>query len=363
MDGLDLIATEFNHIQPQLLFKKTIKYPDDLREALHDIALRSSATINEMCSLDTLLGQFYASTINDFIDSNDINRKDIVAIGSHGQTLRHNIQQKLPYTLQIGDPNIIVAKTGITVVADFRRRDVALGGQGAPFAPAFHNQVFRSKEVNRAIINIGGIANITFLPANSSDQVTGFDTGPGNTLLDVISKQYLQKNFDSNGEYARSGNIHAATLQTMLEQEPYFQQNFPKSTGTDHFSPDWLERYQLDKLSPRDNMATLVELTAISVSQGIRSLQSPVDECFVCGGGVHNSYLLERLCHHLQPLKVDTTLQLGIHPDWVEALAFAWLAKQTLEMKAGNLPSVTNAEKFTILGAVYFSHGKFVSVC
>ncbi len=354
MDGLDLIAVDFNQSQVHLLFSKTIPYPDKLRDELTGIALNPDATINQMCKLDTLLGQFYAATINTFIDTNNINRKDIVAIGSHGQTIRHNIDHDSPYTLQIGDPNIIAAKTGVTVVADFRRRDVALGGQGAPFATAFHNQVFRSDKINRAIINIGGIANITFLPADNNKPVCGFDTGPGNTFLDAISSQFFQEKFDSNGKHARSGKIHTEILKTMLEIEPYFKQNIPKTTGTDYFSPDWLERFQIKDIPPQDIMATLVELTVLNLCNGIQSLPEQIDECYICGGGAHNSYLLERLKHHLQSSSIETTESLGVHPDWVEALAFAWLAQQTMQKKPGNLPSVTNAEKFTILGAVYF---------
>ena len=359
MDGLDLVAVKFSNDLPQLLHQQTIQYPDNLRELLQDLALRADATINEMCVLDTQLGQFYAKQINTFIDTSKINHQQIAAIGSHGQTLRHNIQQNTPYTLQIGDPNIIAAQTGITVVADFRRRDLAYGGQGAPLAPAFHNQVFRSHETSRVIINIGGIANITHLPADTSIPVSGFDTGPGNTLLDSLSRQFINQDYDHNGEFARSGKVQPDALQTMLDQEPYFHKKAPKSTGTDYFSPDWINHYRLDRLSAPDAMATLVELTAISLAEGIHSLKSNIKECYVCGGGAHNSYLLERLSYHLQPAKVNSTLQLGIHPDWVEAMAFAWLARQTIMLLPGNMPSVTSAKMPTILGGVYFSHKKF----
>jgi len=358
MDGLDLVAVNFNQKHPGLLHKLNTQYPPSLRKALQSAALRSEATINEMCSLDTQLGQFYASTINHFIAINNIDRRQIAAIGSHGQTLRHNIQKNTPYTLQIGDPNIIAAKTGVTVVADFRRRDLANGGQGAPLAPAFHQQVFQSKETSRAIVNIGGIANITHLPADTSIPVSGFDTGPGNTLLDSLSFKFLNKNFDHDGDFARSGKVQHHTLQSMLDNEPYFQLRPPKSTGTDYFSPDWLNKYEINKLTPPDAMATLVELTAISIANGIKSLKTNIKECFVCGGGAHNSYLLERLSAQLQTVKINSTLQLGIHPDWVEAMAFAWLARQTTLLLPGNLPSVTSAKTPTILGGVYFSQNK-----
>lgn len=354
MDGLDIVAVTFNGNTPELIHHQTTQYPVELRTLLQQLVLSPDATVSEMCELDTRLGRFYAEKINDFININQIERQEIIAIGSHGQTIRHNIQHNHPYTLQIGDPNIIATETGITVVADFRRRDIALGGQGAPLAPSFHNQVFRSGKHNRVIINIGGIANITFLPADLSTPVSGFDTGPGNTLLDGLSQQFLKKNFDQDGNFARSGKIHTPTLQNMLNQESYFQQKPPKSTGTDYFSQDWLNHFQLNLLSPPDVMATLVELTAVSINRGVHQLKNNIAECFVCGGGAHNDYLMERLSFHLKPAKVDTTITLGIHPDWVEAMAFAWLARQTIKQLPGNLPSVTSAKTPTILGGVYF---------
>ncbi len=232
LDGLDIVAVELHESQPKLLHQQTIQYPLELRTLLQQLALNPDATINEMCILDTRLGNFYAEKINHFIDEFNINRQEIVALGSHGQTIRHDIQQNNPYTLQIGDPNIIAAQSGITVVADFRRRDLALGGQGAPLAPAFHNHVFRSDKTNRVIINIGGIANITYLPANNSTPICGFDTGPGNTLLDSLSQQFLNKNFDERGEFARSGEIQTTMLhfwisgawqQMQLRPQPYFR--------------------------------------------------------------------------------------------------------------------------------------------
>ncbi len=356
MDGLDIVAVKFTHNQPQSLHQQTIEYPTKLKTLLQSLALRSDATIDEMCKLDTQLGQFYAETINTFIEKNKINRQQIAAIGSHGQTIRHHIDKNTPYTLQIGDPNIIAAQTDLTVVADFRRRDIANGGQGAPLAPAFHHHVFHSDKTDRVIINIGGIANITHLPANHSSPIRGFDTGPGNTLLDTVSQQLLKKSYDKNGDCARRGKIQTNLLQSILKKESYFHQKPPKSTGTDYFSPDWLSNFNLHTLTAPDALATLVELTAISISREIQSLGGSTENCFICGGGAHNGYLLERLSHHLQPRKVATTSQLGVHPDWVEALAFAWLARQTLSLQPGNFPSVTNANKATILGAVHFSH-------
>lgn len=359
MDGLDLAAVTFpeNH-KPVLHYSRNSPYPSDLKKSLLSMALDSNAILSDMCELDTRLGQFYATEIDRFISEFSIPKSAITAIGSHGQTLRHRVQGPHPYTLQIGDPNIIAAHTGVTVVADFRRRDVALGGQGAPLAPAFHQQIFRSDSCNRAIINIGGIANITSLYSDPTLPVLGFDTGPGNTLMDYVCREFLNTGYDDRGKIAASGHIHHSLLQTILQQEPYFQSPLPKSTGTDYFSPAWLERSGLVDLSTTDQLATLADLTAISITQGIHALPMTIDECYVCGGGAHNVFLLDRLAHHLADTNVSSTGNLGIDPDWVEAIAFAWLAKQTLNHQPGNLPSVTNAQKFTILGAVYYSHRK-----
>lgn len=355
MDGMDLVAVRFNQEgKATIIDQRQADFPEDLRRQLKQIALDKNATISSMCRLDTRLGQFYAEQINLFILEKKLPKNDIAAIGSHGQTIRHSINGDLPYSLQIGDPNIIAALTNLVVVADFRRRDIALGGEGAPLAPAFHNHAFRSLDHNRVIINIGGIANITCLPRDHAEPVSGFDTGPGNTLMDYISQQVLDKCYDENGDYARSGRILEHQLCSILEQEPYFHKASPKSTGTDYFSPQWLQQTGLLEVHPADAMATLVELVCLNLSDAIKNLAPGIDECFVCGGGARNLFLMQRLAHHLSDYKVDTTAALGLHPDWVEAVAFAWLARQTLQQQPGNQPSVTNAQKFTILGAVYY---------
>ena len=359
MDGLDLAAVDFSTPKhPKLIHSDFIAYPTDLKQELQSLATNPQAGINQLGQLDSRLGQFYAQAINRFIAQHQLEDRPISAIGSHGQTVLHQPDADHPFTLQIGDPNIIAANTGLTVVADFRRRDIALGGQGAPLAPAFHEQVFRSTTVNRAIINIGGIANITGLPADPELTVTGYDTGPGNTLLDLICRQRLDCDYDADGRLARQGQISTALVESILEQEDYFLQAPPKSTGTDYFSPQWLEQQRLLELGDHDLLATLSELTAVSIARGLSFLSYQVDECFVCGGGAHNSFLLERIQHHLPGRLIATTDYLGIPPDWVEAMAFAWLARQTLLQQPGNLPAVTNAQNLTILGAVYNSNGK-----
>jgi anhydro-N-acetylmuramic acid kinase len=355
MDGLDLVAIRFpDNAPPQTCATRFTPYPDSLKQRLQNLALDANASLDQMCQLDSELGQYYAQQINEFITHENLSRQDISGIGSHGQTVRHCIQGSHPYTLQIGDPNIIAAKTGLTVVADFRRRDIALNGQGAPLAPAFHNQVFRTNQVNRAIINIGGIANITFLPADSNKEVVGFDSGPGNTLLDYLSQLKFDLRYDEDGKIASTGTPHHERLNNLVENEAYFKKPFPKSTGTDYFSPQWLKSSGLLELPPEDCMASLCVLTASSIARAMGSLDEAIDEYYLCGGGAKNTYLMHSLAQQLGCDALDTTESLGIHPDWVEASAFAWLACQTLNRKSGNLPSVTNAEKFTILGAVYY---------
>lgn len=354
LDGMDLVAVMFEQDKhPQLLYKKFIAYPDDLKQQLKSLCQSPDAKVSDCCQTDSWLGEFYADSINQFLSDFNLPSSKISALGSHGQTIRHNVSTSHPYTLQIGDPNIITARTGLKVVADFRRKDLALGGQGAPLAPAFHQQVFHSPKHNRVILNIGGIANITYLPADISMPVIGFDTGPGNTLIDQVCQQRSDFSYDKDGKLARSGNIIKPLLTSILEKEPYFNKAYPKSTGTDYFSPSWLSQFDTHATPTTDLLATITELTAVSISKQIQAFTVKPSECFVCGGGAHNAYLLERIASHLDDIKLDSTIAAGIDPDWVEAMAFAWLAKQTLNNEPGNLPSVTNAQYCTILGGVF----------
>lgn len=356
MDGLDLAAVKFQgERRPELITTQFTPYPAELQRRLKHLATNPNASLNESCELDSELGYFYASAINSFIDNKELQRGKIRAIGSHGQTIRHAPNTPNAYTLQIGDPNIIAATTGVNVVADFRRRDVALGGQGAPLASAFHNEIFRVPETNRAVINIGGISNITGIASNPSTEVVGFDCGPGNTFLDTVMQRHFAQKLDLDGNKAREGRINKELLSKIIANESYFSRPTPKTTGTDYFSPQWLDQTDVVTMSPADQLATLVELTVHTIGMGLQLLPFEIEECFVCGGGANNSFLMERLIAHLGSTRVSTTNDLGVHPDWVEAMAFAWLAHRTLNRRSGNLPSVTSAKKKTILGAVYFS--------
>jgi len=298
------------------------------------------------------LGELFAEASNTLIKQANIERHQICAIGSHGQTLWHQPYGKHPFSLQLGDANIITERTGITTVADFRSRDIVAGGQGAPLVPAYHKELLSHPTKNRAIINIGGIANITLLPAtNSKKQTIGFDTGPGNGLIDAWVFEHKKCSFDKDGSWAQQGKVLPDILELLLRDD-YFSMAPPKSTGKELFNLAWLYAKLGERLNtclPQDIQATLTELTAISISTNIDSSE----EAYICGGGAHNKYLLNRLQKLLPDIKVASTQVLGIDPDWVEAMAFAWLSKQTIEGKPGNLPEATGASGKRILGAIY----------
>ena len=311
--------------------------------------------IERLGELDMALGELFAEAANAVIKKAGLANKNIRAIGSHGQTLRHRPRAAHPFTLQIGNPSVIVECTGITTVADFRARDMAAGGQGAPLVPAFHHQMFHSSRRNRAIINIGGIANVTCLPADASQPVMGFDTGPGNTLLDRWIGHHHARAHDEAGQWAASGRAAQELLGELLA-DPYFTASPPKSTGREHFNMEWLQTH-LKKLatppSAADVQATLIQLTAQTIAQAIRGFLPQTQEAYVCGGGAHNRELMSALAGNMSGMTVATTDALGMSPDWVEAAAFAWLAHQTLEGMPGNLPSVTGARRPVILGGIY----------
>ena len=355
LDGVDIAIADFAHYPPRLLHCATWPYETGLRQQLREITINPTVSLDDLCQLDVELGQKYADIVNRTLEITGIEKTTVVAIGNHGQTIQHSPAGNMPYTLQIGDPNVIAARTGITCVGDFRRRDVALGGQGAPLAPAFHQFLFASDTIDRAIVNIGGISNITSLPASASPAVIGFDTGPGNTLLDYWSGKHQGTAYDDQGNWAATGSVISRLLDSMLSDEPYFQQLPPKSTGTEYFNSNWLSPYLTEAFNPADVQATLVELTVETIANGLRQLPVSATEFYICGGGVHNRYLLSRLQKLLPGCQIRSTSDLGLDPDYVEAVAFAWLARQTFNRQAGNLPGVTRASSETILGGIYFN--------
>lgn len=348
LDGVDVALCEFSNTHCKVLATHFVPYPAALKTALLNLHFASENELENSAITANTLAHLYAKTVNELLSKNGLQANKIRAIGCHGQTIRH--RPELGFTLQIGNNALLAELTNITVVSDFRSRDIAAGGHGAPLVPAFHQAVFGSNSKNRVILNIGGIANITYLPKNGA--VIGFDSGPGNMLLDSWAKLKLGKDYDANGEWAATGIVHESFLTQMLA-EPYFTQPPPKSTGRDLFNDVWLKQHILyPHTRPQDIARTLLELSAQTIANAISQHCPNVEEIYVCGGGAHNGLLvgeLKRMMH----MPIAKTDALGVDADWVEAAAFAWLAKQTLENKAGNLPEVTGARGARILGAVY----------
>ena len=354
MDGIDAALVELGDHQCMVLETAAFHYPGELRnELLNAAGTPANCTVDKIGSLDQWVGECFRDAARELLAKAGVDPSAVRAIGSHGQTLRHQPRAARPFTLQIGDPNIIVSGTGITTIADFRRRDVAAGGEGAPLTPAFHHWLFASNEKVRAVLNIGGIANVTMV---SSPTVIGFDTGPGNTLLDGWARSNLDQPFDEGGNWARSGNVSEPLLVEMLS-DPYFALPAPKSTGFEYFNGAWvrskLASATTSNLPAADVQATLAELSARTIATSILQHAPDIQEVLVCGGGVHNTDLMQRLRSYLSGTQLTSTDAFGLHPDWVEAAAFAWLAKCCLDGKTSSLPAVTGARRAEVLGAVY----------
>ena len=347
-DGIDAVLVSTNAGQSTLIHSHHQPMPGELRNAI--LAFRESGPdeLHRLAILDRRLADEYTQAVQTLLRSADVDAAAVTAIGCHGQTLRHRPQGDAPYTLQIGDPNRLAERTGITVVADFRRRDMAAGGQGAPLVPAFHQARLVTPGVPSGIANIGGIANITLISAEGG--IGGWDTGPGNTLMDSWVAHHRNIPFDQDGAWAASGTVIASLLQTFLE-DPYFMQSPPKSTGPEYFRLDWVAQHLTGAEAPEDVQRTLMELTVESLARGLE--QAPLDIVRLCGGGARNGLLLERLGHRLGPTEVTTTEAIGVDPQWVEAWAFAWLAEQTLAGLPGNIPSVTGATGTRVLGGIF----------
>jgi anhydro-N-acetylmuramic acid kinase len=353
MDGIDAALLEIDDDGMRLLSAVCRDWPPNLQRRLRRLAedYRHIGLV-ELGQLDTSAATEFALAAEQLLRANDLPASAVRAVGSHGQTVLHQPRGEAPFTLQIGDPNVIAERLRIDVVADFRRRDVAAGGEGAPLMPAFHAAAFGIAGETGAVVNIGGIANVTLLTAEGA--VTGFDTGPGNCLLDAWARRHLRHAYDANGAWAATGTVQAALLQRLLN-EPYFSRPAPKSTGRETFSDDWLDRalYGLS-LAPADVQATLGELTALSIADGLQ-VGSGTDpkRVLVCGGGAFNADLMARVAHALPRSNVDTTAAAGIAPEHVEAAGFAWLAHRYVAGLAGNLPAVTGARHPVSLGALY----------
>ncbi len=351
LDGIDVLAARFTP-NFEIIASHSEPIPPKLKQQILRLTQPGNNEIDLMGETDVALGHLFSQAANTLIRSSNLSIEKIRAIGCHGQTIRH--RPELNFTLQIGDANIIAEQTGITTVADFRRRDIAAGGQGAPLVPAFHQAMLHSTSIDRVLLNIGGMANLTYLPANSSSDILGFDTGPGNVLMDAWISTHQQRPYDTNGLWAASGNCNHKLLEQLLALH-YFHEAPPKSTGREQFNLNWLqEQIQQFSISAQDIQATLLELTALSIANCINDhIPSKNFELLVCGGGSRNGKLMERISYLLPKATVDTTDHTGIDADWMEAAAFAWLAKQCLAGNTGNRTSVTGAKGERILGAIY----------
>jgi anhydro-N-acetylmuramic acid kinase len=354
IDSIDVALVDFAP-EPTLLASHTLPYPAELRQELLALCTPGENEIDRMGRADVAVGRCFAQAVNELLAKAAQPAGAIRAIGSHGQTIRHRPSQTPPFTLQIGDPNVVAALTGIPVAADFRRKDVALGGQGAPLVPAFHEAVFRANGTDRVVVNIGGIANLTFLPGHPATPLAGFDSGPGNTLMDAWSRRVLHEPMDRDGAFAARGRFVPVLLARLLA-DPYFAQPSPKSTGPEYFSMEWLQRHlpAAGAASDADVQATLLELTAQTIAAAIRQCAGASQpDVFVCGGGAHNPTLMRALGEHLPGSRVDRTDALGVAAGWVEAMAFAWLARQRWLAQPGNCPGVTGAQRAAVLGGLW----------
>ncbi len=348
LDGVDAVLADFSTFPPKLCASCYLPYPRELAERL--LALQNEG-LNELhiaALIGNELAHLYHQSIETALVKACVAATSVRAIGCHGQTVRHNPREG--YTLQVGNPALLAELCGITVVTDFRSRDIAAGGQGAPLVPAFHEAAFRSPEAHRIILNVGGIANVTSLKPGCN--TIGFDTGPGNMLLDAWIQLRTGQAFDVGGRWALSGQSIPELLDALLAH-PFFPLPPPKSCGREQFNIDWLKAHLLGSESEQDVQATLLELSAKSIASAIECWCGEPDELIVCGGGAHNATLLRRLSVLLPQTRVMTSDTLGIGADWVEALAFAWLARQTVLGLPGNLPSVTGAKGTRMLGAIH----------
>jgi anhydro-N-acetylmuramic acid kinase len=352
IDGVDAVLAEIDDGSCRVPSAATTPFPAPLLARLRRVVEVPQTTLRELGSLDHAVGKFFGDCALKLLADAGIDRAKITAIGHHGQTIFHDPNGDEPFSMQIGDPNVVAAVTQICTVADFRRLDIACGGQGAPLVPAFHAWCFGTTSASRAVVNIGGIANITAL--RPSHAPLGFDTGPGNTLLDLWARRHRGVDYDRDGAWAGSGRVQGALL-TELLTEAYFTKPPPKSTGRELFNAAWLDARLAGNASivPADVQATLAELTATTIAIGVAETLPDCDQVIVCGGGAHNADLMERL-RRLSGRSVTTTATFGIAPDWVEGAAFAWLARARLRGDVGNVPSVTGARRPAVLGGVYW---------
>ncbi len=350
LDGIDAVLADFSSSPPSLPHTFYLPYNADLRSRLLDLHLSGNDELHRASMLGNELARYYAEAITSLLNESGVQPQNVIAIGCHGQTVRHCPQPGKGYTIQLGNAALLAELTGITVVADFRSRDIAAGGQGAPLVPRFHQVLFGDTCIHRGIVNIGGISNLTSLAPNG--EVAGFDCGPGNLLLDAWCLRHIGTAYDESGAWARSGKVIPALLEKLLAF-PFFSLPPPKSTGRETFNLVWLESCLSGDEKPMDVQATLLQLTVAAIARSVLAYFPDSAEIYLCGGGARNTELVARLQAALPGKKVVLTDALGVDADWLEAFAFAWLAQQTILGMPGNLPAVTGAQGSRILGAIY----------
>lgn len=351
LDGVDAVLARLTP-GVEILSAVTMPLPADMAERI--LAVGPDTSLRTAMRLDSELAILYAAAVETVLKDAGVETAAVSAIGCHGQTVWHAPDQDPPVTVQLGDPNQLAERTGITVVADFRRRDLAAGGQGAPLAPAFHHALFAHPDETRVVVNIGGMANLTLLPPSGQNAIAGFDTGPGNVLLDTWIDHCRGLPFDDNGSWAASGNVIEALLARMLD-EPYFRQLPPKSTGRETFSRRWLDAALVNHgdAAPADIQATLAELTAVTIAADIKRHAPACERVLLSGGGAVNAHLRSRIAAALPGIPVEPTDAYGVAAGWVEAVGFAWLAGETLAGRCSNIPAVTGARHPVVLGGIY----------
>ena len=350
-DSIDCVALDLSSEEIKVLSCKNFEIPKDLKRDIIKSSQSEKIVQKLIDDLDFRMAEVLVDSVKGIISESNIEVGDIKAIGSHGQTIKHEPKSENPYSLQIGDPQKISNDLNITTVGHFRHDDIRAGGEGAPLTPVFHNKVFGGDKRRKAIVNIGGITNITVL---NYPELIGFDTGPGNCLMDCWSRIHNVGNYDDKGSWASSGTINQSLLAEMMEDE-YFSRKYPKSTGPDYFNLGWIKKNLLrisQEIPIEDVQATLVQVTVISLIESLNSLNLSNENIYLCGGGVHNEFLYSEI-NKLSKSKVGTTLDLGIDPDYVEAICFGWLAKQRIENKHFNLSEITGSKGKVSLGRIY----------
>ena len=354
IDSIDVCLADFTK-QPKIITQYTTIFDAETKQEILNLCHSHQISLAYLAQLDARLGALFGNTALELIKQCNLPHGTIKGIGCHGQTIYHGPKDSLGVTMQIGDPNRIAAITNITTVSDFRRKDIALNGEGAPLVPAFHAAMFQSNSNNRIIVNIGGMSNITVLPKAAHHPATGFDTGPGNVLLDSWIKKNRQEEYDNNGIWGASGTVARNLLNEML-QHPFLSAPPPKSTGREMFNQAWLDQLLLkhQPIPPQDIQCTLTHFTAKAIVLGVQQSAILDGEIILCGGGAYNQFLVNLIAKALPQFTVLTSLAFHIAPTMIEPMAFAWLAKQTLEKKTGNLPCVTGASRAAILGGIYY---------